>query len=112
MIASETTVTLTGETLAWRELDTIRVKGRINQLKIHQLLALAANLTASQAAATADYAKDLAHWRAGEFELAAKCFERSAEADRPSRMFLERARIYAKQAPAGEWDQIRTLQEK
>ncbi|WP_291860569.1 adenylate/guanylate cyclase domain-containing protein [Bradyrhizobium sp.] len=112
VIASETTVALTGESFAWRELDTIRVKGRSNQLKIYQLLALATNLTASQATVAADYAKGLAHWRAGQFGLAAACFERSAETDRPSRMFLERATTYAKQAPAGEWDPIRTLQEK
>jgi adenylate cyclase/guanylate cyclase len=112
VIASETTVVLTGETFAWRELDTIRVKGRSNQLKIYQLLALAADLTDSQAAVTADYAKGLAHWRAGEFDLAANYFEHVAETDRPSQLFLERAREYAKQAPAGEWDPIRTLQEK
>jgi adenylate cyclase/guanylate cyclase len=112
VIASETTVALTGETFAWRELDTIRVKGRTNQLKIYQLLALAAELTPAQAAVTADYARGLAHWRAGEFALAEKCFEQAAETDRPSRMFLERARIYAQQAPSGEWDPVRTLQEK
>ncbi len=112
VIASETTVALTGETFAWRELDTIRVKGRTNQLKIYQLLALAAELTPAQAAVTADYASGLAHWRAGEFVLAEKCFEQAAETDRPSRMFLERARIYARQPPSGEWDPVRTLQEK
>jgi len=112
VIASETTVELSGETFAWRELDTIRVKGRTNQLKIYQLLALAAELTPAQAAVTADYAKGLAHWRAGEFALAEKCFEQAAETDRPSRMFLERARTYVEQAPSGEWDPVRTLQEK
>jgi adenylate cyclase/guanylate cyclase len=112
VIASETTVALTGETFAWRELDTIRVKGRANQLRIYQLLALTAELTPEQAAITADYARGLAHWRAGEFALAEKCFEQAAESDRPSRMFLERARILAQQAPSGEWDPVRTLQEK
>jgi adenylate cyclase/guanylate cyclase len=112
VIASETTVALTGEAFAWRELDTIRVKGRNNQLKIYQLLALAAELTPAQAAVTADYAAGLAHWRAGEFELAATCFERSAASDRPAALFLERARTYASQPPAGEWDPVRTLQEK
>jgi adenylate cyclase len=112
VIASETTVAMTGGTFAWRELDTIRVKGRASQLNIYQLLALSADLTASQTAKAADYAKGLAHWRAGEFDLAARCFERTAETDRPSQMFLERARNYARQAPAGEWDPIRTLQEK
>lgn len=112
VIASETTVALTGETFAWRELDTIRVKGRTSQLRIYELLALATKLTPSQAAITADYAKGLAHWRAGEFDRAAASFERSAEADRPSSIFLERARRFAEQAPGGEWDPVRTLQEK
>lgn len=112
VIASETTVAMTGGTFAWRELDTIRVKGRAHQLKIYELLALATELTPSQAAVAADYAKGLAHWRAGAFDLAAECFERAADADRPSQIFLERAKAFAKQAPAGEWDPIRTLQEK
>lgn len=112
VIASETTVALAGETFAWRELDTIRVKGRTNQLKIYQLLALTAELTPAQAAITADYAKGLAHWRAGEFALAEECFEQAAEIDAPSRMFLERARIQAQQQPSGEWEPVRTLQEK
>lgn len=112
VIASETTVAMTGGTFAWRELDTIRVKGRTSQLTIYQLLALATDLMPSQAAVAADYAKGLAHWRAGEFDLAAEDFARSAEADRPSSLFLERARNLAGQAPTGEWDPIRTLQEK
>ena len=45
VIASETTVALTGEAFAWRELDAIRVKGRIQALKIYELLARAADLT-------------------------------------------------------------------
>ena len=39
VIASETTVALTGEAFAWRELDAIRVKGRTQALKIYELLA-------------------------------------------------------------------------
>lgn len=112
VIASETTVAMTGGTFAWRELDTIRVKGRTNQLTIYELLAQAAELMPAQAAVAADYAQGLAHWRAGEFDAAAEWFARSAEADRPSAIFLERARSLAGQAAAGEWDPIRTLQEK
>ena len=40
IIASDTTVALAGEAFAWRELDTIRVKGRTQSLKIYELLAL------------------------------------------------------------------------
>ena len=106
IIASETTVALAGDAFAWRELDTVRVKGRTQALKIYELLAQ------PQAALGANYAEGLAHWRAGEFDLAEKCFGRSAETDRPAAIFRERARDLAAQSPGAEWDPIRTLQEK
>ena len=112
IIASDTTVALTGDAFAWRELDTVRVKGRTQPLKIYDLLALSELLTQRQAALDANYAEGLAHWRAGEFDVAEKCFGRSAETDRPAAIFRERARDRAAQSPEAEWDPIRTLQEK
>jgi adenylate cyclase len=112
IIASETTVALAAETFGWRELDTIRVKGRIQALKIYELIGPSDQLSPAQKASVADYAEGLAHWRAGEFDLAADCFGHSAEVDRPSQIFLERAREFAKKAPGPEWDAVRTLQEK
>jgi adenylate cyclase len=112
IIASETTVALAGDAFAWRELDAIRVKGRNQALKIHELLARAAELPASRKASIADYADGLAHWRGREFELAAKCFGRSAATDRPASLFCQRARELAQNPPAEDWDPIRSLQEK
>jgi adenylate cyclase len=112
IIASDTTVALAGDAFAWRELDTVRVKGRTQPLKIYDLLALSELLTQPQAALGTNYAEGLAHWRAGEFDLAEKCFGRSAETDRPAAIFRERARDLAAQSPEAEWDPIRTLQEK
>jgi adenylate cyclase/guanylate cyclase len=109
IIASETTVALAGDGFAWRELDAIRVKGRNQALKIYELLARPAD---SQSASLASYADGLAHWRAREFELAAQCFERSAEIDRPAALFGQRARELALHPPGADWDPIRTLQEK
>ena len=71
VIASETTVALTGDAFAWRELDAIRVKGRIQALKIYELLARAAELTPERRLLIANYAEGLAHWRAREFDRAA-----------------------------------------
>ena len=112
IIASETTVALAGDAFAWRELDTVRVKGRTQALKIYDLLALSGPLAQPQAALGANYAEGLAHWRAGEFDLAEKSFGRSAEIDRPAAIFRERARELAAQSPGADWDPIRTLQEK
>ena len=112
IIASDTTVALAGDAFAWRELDTIRVKGRNQALKIYELMALSAQLAPTQAVLAADYAKALAHWRAGEFELAEQRFGRSAGTDKPAAIFRERARQLAADAPAADWEPIRTLQEK
>jgi adenylate cyclase/guanylate cyclase len=112
VIASETTVALAGEAFGWRELDAIRVKGRNQALKIYELLALSTEIAASRQASIASYADGLAHWRAREFELAAKCFDRTAEIDRPASLFCRRARELAQNPPGEDWDPIRTLQEK
>ena len=112
VIASETTVALTGEAFAWRELDAIRVKGRIQALKIYELLARAAELTPERRLLIANYAEGLAHWRARQFARAATCFDRSAGIDRPAALFRDRARELAEAPPGGDWDPIRTLQEK
>jgi adenylate cyclase/guanylate cyclase len=113
IIASDTTVALAGEAFAWRELDTIRVKGRTQSLKIYELMAAsAAELTDSEKSAMADYAAGLSRWRAGEFDLAAGCFERSAAHDRPSALFRERARQAADHAPDPGWEPVRSLLEK
>src|SRR6476620_401455 len=112
VIASETTVALTGEAFAWRELDAIRVKGRTQALKIYELLALSAGLTSSQETSIANYADGLAQWRAREFERAAQYFGRSADIDRPASLFATRARELAQNPPGEDWDPIRTLQEK
>jgi adenylate cyclase/guanylate cyclase len=66
----------------------------------------------SQRAALADYAAGLSHWRAGEFDLAAGCFERSAVQDRPSALFRERARHAADNVPDPDWEPVRSLLEK
>ncbi|MDI1265840.1 MAG: adenylate/guanylate cyclase domain-containing protein [bacterium] len=112
VIASETTVALAGDAFAWRELDAIRVKGRTQALKIYELLALSGELETSRKALMASYAEGLAHWRAREFELAARQFGQSAEIDRPAALFCARARELAQNPPGTEWDPIRSLQEK
>ena len=112
IIASETTVALAGEAFAWRELDAIRVKGRNQALKIYELLALSAGADESQQASIANYADGLAHWRAREFALAATCFGRSADIDRPARCFASAPGNWRQNPPGEDWDPVRTLQEK
>jgi adenylate cyclase len=110
--ASEMTVELTGSTFTWRELDAIRVKGRATPVKIYELLAEAGEETPQQAADATAYAQGLAYWRSREFDAAAKCFERVADVDRPSALFLSRANAFASLPPGPDWEPVTTLDAK
>jgi len=112
IVASETTAELAGDGFIWRELDTVRVKGRTQALKIFELLARAEQGSPLPDAILTDYAQGLTQWRAGAFKSAAECFARTAAADRPSENFLARAKELADHPPDAEWDPVRTLQEK
>lgn len=110
--ASEMTVALTGSTFAWRELDAIRVQGRSTPVKIYELLAEAGRETPQQAASAAAYAEGLEYWRNREFDAAARCFERVAEVDRSSALFLSRAKAFARHPPGPDWEPVSTLEGK
>ena len=110
--ASEMTVALTGSTFAWRELDAIRVQGRSTPVKIYELLAEAGRETPQQAASAAAYAEGLEYWRNREFDAAARCFERVAEVDRSSALFLSRANAFARHPPGPDWEPVSTLEGK
>jgi adenylate cyclase len=112
IIASETTVALTGSTFTWRELDATRVKGRTTPVKIYELVALGGQETEQQREAAAAYAEGLAHWRAREFDSAAECFVRVADVDKPSAAFLARARELASHPPGAEWEAVNALDSK
>jgi class 3 adenylate cyclase len=112
IIASETTVAATGATFAWRELDATRVMGRTAPVKIYELLAEAGGETPEQREAASAYAEGLAHWRAREFDAAVASFSRVAEFDRPSALFLQRSREFAKAPPDAGWEAVSALESK
>jgi class 3 adenylate cyclase/CHASE2 domain-containing sensor protein len=112
VMASETTMALTGDAFVWRELDAIRVKGRANPVRIYEPLAAAGEMAPQQVACAKAYAEGLALFRARDFAGAAGHFARCAEADPPSALFLERAGELARRPPGPEWEPVNTLEEK
>ncbi|MGY3451744.1 CHASE2 domain-containing protein [Bradyrhizobium sp. USDA 4353] len=111
IIASESTRSLAGAEFAWRELDTIRVKGREQSLTIYELHGRNAELSPEEHALLSGYAAGLAHWRAGELPQAAERFASAAANDGPSALFAERVAA-ARQHGEAAWDPVRSLQEK
>lgn len=112
IMASEMTVRLTGLAFTWRELDAIRVIGRTQPVQVYEPLALAEAETAEQAAHAAIYAQALARWRARDFSGAAELFARTAEADPPAALFLERAKTLAAAPPSVNWEPVLKLEGK
>jgi class 3 adenylate cyclase len=112
ILASETTSKLTGSKFFWRELDTIRVQGRSNPVRIYELIAEAGEENPQQAAAAANYSEGLARWRRREFEAAAECFGRFADLDRPSALFLSRANALVRNPPPQVWEPVNVLAAK
>ena len=58
------------------------------------------------------YAAGLACWRKREFSAAAEAFARIADADPPSRLFMQRAGKLAQSPPPPDWEPINTLEGK
>jgi class 3 adenylate cyclase/CHASE2 domain-containing sensor protein len=112
IMASEMTVTQCGEAFAWRELEAVRVQGRVQPVKIFEALAEAGHASPAQAEFAAVYADGLSRWRARDFAGAAACFARIAEDDPPSALFLQRAQHLAEQPPGPEWEAVCTLEGK
>ena len=112
ILASETTMALTGAAFAWRELDAIRVKGRATAVRIYEPLAAAGAVTPEQQSCRNVYAEGLARYRVRDFAGAAEHFARAADADPPSALFLARARKLARRPPGPDWDPVNALEEK
>ena len=112
IMASEMTVALTGELFAWRELEAIRVKGRVQPVKIYEPLAERGLETPGQTRVASTYEEGLTRWRARDFHGAASCFEKIAKDDPPAALFLARAREFALHPPGEDWRAVCTLEEK
>ncbi len=112
ILASDATVVLTGETFTWREIDAIRVKGRVQAVRVFEPLAAAGEETAEQAAHRTAYAEALAAWRARDFVAAAAGFGRMASTDAAAARFEPRVRDLLAQPPGADWEPVNTLEDK
>ncbi len=112
IMASEMTVAQCGDAFIWRELDTIRVQGRDEPIKVFEPLAAKGQETQAQAERAAVYAEGLARWRVRDFAAAADRFESAAGNDVPSKYFAKRARLLELAPPPADWTPVNTLEGK
>jgi adenylate cyclase len=111
ILASESVVARTGDAFVWREIDTIRVRGRSTPVTIFEPLARRGEETETERQRADAYAEGLQAWRNRDFLLAEQCFTRFPD-DTPALMFRERCRNALSNPPDDSWEPVHMLSAK
>lgn len=112
ILVSEATVQLAGPSIAWREVDTVKVMGRAGSVRVYEPMGLVGRIAPETSTLIEAYAEGLRRWRSRDFAGACRRFEGLAEADPPSRFFLERCKHLMQEPPPADWDPIHVLDSK
>jgi adenylate cyclase len=108
VLVSESVFARAGEAFFWREIDTIRVRGRSAPVTIFEPLARHGEETAAQLQRAVAYAEGLSAWRAQDFALGEQRFSQFPD-DPPALMFRERCRRAMAEPPGAGWTPVNTL---
>jgi adenylate cyclase len=114
VILSEATYLQVHEHFIARELDLIRVKGKLKPVRIFELLAPASQLETHRDRVER-FHKGLEEYRSGQWERALRTFEELTlvyPQDAPSRIFIERCHDLLQQPPEGAWDGVYVMKTK
>jgi adenylate cyclase len=114
LIISESTFLLVKDQVVARELDLIRVKGKLQPVKVYELLGLAPDAPRFEALVSR-FEKGLEAYRGGEWQTAIEIFQQLLEdhpQDAPSQVFIERCLNLLARPPEGSWDGIFVMKTK
>ncbi len=114
VVISEFTHELVKDDFFCRELDAVRVKGRVRPVKIFELLALRSEED-PRVAILEPFAQGLNHYRAQEWELAELKFNQvlaSLADDVAARLYLQRIVSLREDPPKPGWDGVFTMTRK
>lgn len=109
ILVSEGTRTLAGEGVAFREIDSLRVAGKLEPVRVYELLGLADEIGNSIRHAVQAYESGLARYRAQDWDAAEAAFREclaSAPGDTPSQVMLERIAAFRHTPPETGWDGV------
>ncbi|MDP1645778.1 MAG: adenylate/guanylate cyclase domain-containing protein [Thiobacillus sp.] len=109
ILVSETTRTLAGDTLAFREIDSLRVAGKLETVRVFELLGVAAELSENDRQRVQAYEAGLARYRAQDWDAAEAAFRECLAIepkDQPSQVMLARIAAFRQAPPGAEWDGV------
>lgn len=99
---------------ACREIDLVRVKGKAQPVKIYELMAMDGASDEIQSLVSA-FQKAMRYYRAKRFAEAGQLFKQIQlmhAADGPSKLYLGRCALLAKEPPPPNWDGVFTITKK
>lgn len=109
ILASEITRTLAGDEFAFREIDSLRVAGKLEPVKVYELITLVDELDDTTRKAMQAYESGLARYRAQEWDAAEAAFREclaNVPGDKPSQVMLERVATFRQTPPEAGWDGV------
>lgn len=115
LMVSARTVAMAGETLAFREIDWLRVGGKQEPERVFEILGRRGEVPAEVLAMARHFAEGLAAYRQRDWAAATAAFGKALEVlpdDGPSQTFLRRIDQLGNTAPGAGWDGVWTLNEK
>jgi adenylate cyclase len=109
ILVNEETQRLAGNELAFREIDSLRVAGKLEPVRVYELMGLKNNLSDAQQKLIDAYVSGLAAYRKQDWDAAESAFREGLEAvanDPPSKVFLERIESFRKSPLTADWDGV------
>ena len=109
ILVSEATRELAGNTLAFREIDSLRVAGKLETVRVFELLGLAAELSESDRQRVQTYEAGLARYRAQDWDAAEAAFRECLAIElkgQPSQVMLKRIATFRQTPPEVGWDGV------
>ncbi len=114
IVVSESTWTATKGRCVGRELDVVKVKGKLNPVPIFEVMDLIENIGAYRVPLDV-YQEAMNKYRNGQWRQAMELFHRVQTwwpSDPPSQLYIERCTETLRNPPEGEWTYVTTLDHK
>ena len=115
VIVSEMTYERVRDEILGRELDSVRVKGKHQPVKIYELLARRAEVSAEQQALTEEFNSALAEYKKRNWDQALQTFQSLLTRhphDGPTKLYVERCQTLMRNPPPLDWSGVYTLTTK
>jgi len=109
ILVSEATRNMAGDTLAFREIDSLRVSGRLEPERVFELMDYSDTQTEAARHLAQSYETALACYRKQDWDGAEAAFRACLEvvpADRPSQVMLDRIAAFRETPPEADWDGV------